>query len=571
MQGARHGARSGQPRAVPDPRRGRARHLVLLGAVAVLDARLAGRDAGAQALLPDRRAGHRLRHHLLLGRPDDDDGPALHEGGAVPRRLHPRPRPRREGRQDVEVEGQRHRSARADRRVRRRCAALHAGGHGGAGPRHQARHRSASRATATSRPSSGTPPLRRDERLRARRRASIPKSAQGDAQPLDRARDRARPRARSPRRSRPTGSTTRRARPIASSGTSSATGISNWPSRCCTGADGAGQGRDAARWPPGCSTRSCKLLHPFMPFITEELWAVTAEGGPARDGLLALAALAGSSTALDDAEAEAEIGWLVDLVTAIRSVRAEMNIPPATQIPLVLVGASAATRARAERWADFMQAAGAPVRHFASPTRAPQGSVQLVVRGEVAALPLEGVIDLAAETRAPREGNGARSTPTSRASTPSSAMPTSSPARRRRWSKASARSAKRPRRAAPRSSKRWSGSKARREETSSLPGIAARVKSAFTRVFRRAMPAHRARWTEREQRTPQPGAAMREFWVAAGLLWLAGVASAADHSGGAAGHFAHSGRSAPVRHRGRHPLRPADRPVRRSRRCRDRS
>ncbi len=71
-------------------RRGRARHLVLLGAVAVLDARLAGRDAGAEALLSDQRAGHRLRHHLLLGRAHDDDGAALHEGSAVPRRLHPR-------------------------------------------------------------------------------------------------------------------------------------------------------------------------------------------------------------------------------------------------------------------------------------------------------------------------------------------------------------------------------------------------------------------------------------------------------------------------------------------------
>ena len=48
--------------------------------------RSAGRtNAGAQALLPDQRARHRLRHHLLLGRPHDDDGPALHEGGAVPR------------------------------------------------------------------------------------------------------------------------------------------------------------------------------------------------------------------------------------------------------------------------------------------------------------------------------------------------------------------------------------------------------------------------------------------------------------------------------------------------------
>ena len=60
-------------------RRGRARHLVLLGAVAVLDARLAGQDAGVEALLSDLGAGHRLRHHLLLGRPHDDDGAAFHE------------------------------------------------------------------------------------------------------------------------------------------------------------------------------------------------------------------------------------------------------------------------------------------------------------------------------------------------------------------------------------------------------------------------------------------------------------------------------------------------------------
>ena len=86
---ARYRRRSGSAaRASPTniaPRRGRARHLVLLGAVAVLDAGLARRDAGAQALLSDQRAGHRLRHHLLLGRADDDDGPALHEGGAVSR------------------------------------------------------------------------------------------------------------------------------------------------------------------------------------------------------------------------------------------------------------------------------------------------------------------------------------------------------------------------------------------------------------------------------------------------------------------------------------------------------
>ena len=46
---------------------------------------------------------------------------------------------------------------------------------------------------------------------------------------------------------------------------------------------------------------------------------------------------------------------MVDLVTAIRSVRAEMNIPPATLTPLVLAGASAETKARAQRWSDVVK------------------------------------------------------------------------------------------------------------------------------------------------------------------------------------------------------------------------
>ncbi len=128
-----------------------------------------------------------------------------------------------------------------------------------------------------------------------------------------------------------------------------------------------------------------------MPFITEELWEVTA--APKRQALLALShwpALEG----LADDKAEAEIGWVIDLVTAIRSVRAEMNITAA--IPLVLAGASAETKARAERWAEFIKRL-ARVSEISSAASAPQGSVQLVVRGEVAALPLKGVIDLDAE------------------------------------------------------------------------------------------------------------------------------------------------------------------------------
>ena len=97
---------------------------------------------------------------------------------------------------------------------------------------------------------------------------------------------------------------------------------------------------------------------------------------------------------LDDPKAEAEIGWVVDRVTAVRSVRAEMNIT--AQMPLVLAGASAETRVRAERWAEFVKRL-ARVAGISFVDAPPQGSVQLVVRGEVAALALKGVVDLDAE------------------------------------------------------------------------------------------------------------------------------------------------------------------------------
>jgi valyl-tRNA synthetase len=165
-----------------------------------------------------------------------------------------------------------------------------------------------------------------------------------------------------------------------------------------------------------------KLLHPFMPFITEELWAVTAK----REELLALTAwsrkvpewtadqlalmsaaspndplvppvlLAPETEDFSDPAAEAEIGWVVDLVTAIRSVRAEMNIPPATLTPLVLAAAPAETRGRAGRWSDVVKRM-ARLSEISFADQAPQGAVQLLVRGEVAALPLKGVIDVAAE------------------------------------------------------------------------------------------------------------------------------------------------------------------------------
>ncbi len=137
-----------------------------------------------------------------------------------------------------------------------------------------------------------------------------------------------------------------------------------------------------------------KLLHPFIPFVSEELWSVTAEGGPVRDNLLALTPWP-APAGLDDEAAAVEIGWVIDLVAAIRSVKAEMNIM-ANEIPLVLAGVSDGTRTRAERWADVIKRL-ARLSSLAFAASPPPGSVQLVVHGEVAALQLKGIIDFPAE------------------------------------------------------------------------------------------------------------------------------------------------------------------------------
>jgi valyl-tRNA synthetase len=140
----------------------------------------------------------------------------------------------------------------------------------------------------------------------------------------------------------------------------------------------------------------CKLLHPFMPFLTEELWAAKGAEGPARDEpLLALAAWPAAGL-LRDGAAEAEIGWVVDLVTEIRSARQETNVPAGAQIPLQLVGASLETRDRADRWGDVLRRL-ARLSDVTFVEAAPRASVQIIVRGETAALPLEGVVDVAAE------------------------------------------------------------------------------------------------------------------------------------------------------------------------------
>jgi valyl-tRNA synthetase len=141
--------------------------------------------------------------------------------------------------------------------------------------------------------------------------------------------------------------------------------------------------------------QALKLLHPFMPFVTEELWTKLApqEG---RDTLLILAPWP-KHRGLENAEADAEIGWLIRLISEVRSVRSEMNVPAGAKVPLVISGAGEETKSRIARHEETIKrlarldsiALGKP----------PQGAVQIVLDEATLALPLAGVIDFGAESK----------------------------------------------------------------------------------------------------------------------------------------------------------------------------
>ena len=138
-----------------------------------------------------------------------------------------------------------------------------------------------------------------------------------------------------------------------------------------------------------------KLLHPFMPFITEELWAHMVEHGEKRQALLCLSAWP-VLDGLVDASVEAEIGWVVGLISEVRSVRTEMKVPAAAKISLVVLGQSKAVAERLGRHEDTIKRL-ARLDAISFAKAAPKGSAQIVLEDATVALPLEGVIDMDAE------------------------------------------------------------------------------------------------------------------------------------------------------------------------------
>ncbi|MBI3676217.1 MAG: valine--tRNA ligase [Proteobacteria bacterium] len=138
------------------------------------------------------------------------------------------------------------------------------------------------------------------------------------------------------------------------------------------------------------------LLHPFIPFITEELWARTAEHAAPRKTLLIESEWPRLPVPKGDDPAHDEMHWVIDLVLGIRSIRAEMNVPAAARIALVLKDAGEATKARLTRNRDVIMTLARLASAHCDET-IPNGSAQFVLGEAVAALPLGDVIDFAKE------------------------------------------------------------------------------------------------------------------------------------------------------------------------------
>jgi valyl-tRNA synthetase len=135
------------------------------------------------------------------------------------------------------------------------------------------------------------------------------------------------------------------------------------------------------------------LLHPIMPFITEDVWEQLAGQSP---GMLITAPWPEFQRDAIDPEASAEMEWVVQAISAIRALRAEMNVPPAARVPLLIKDAEPVAAQRIERHREhFVRLAR--VERFEPVESLPPGGVQAVVEGATLILALGEVVDLPKE------------------------------------------------------------------------------------------------------------------------------------------------------------------------------
>ncbi|MBV0891870.1 valine--tRNA ligase [Paracoccus sp. Z118] len=169
----------------------------------------------------------------------------------------------------------------------------------------------------------------------------------------------------------------------------------------------ADETRQTMRW---VIEQSVTLLHPIMPFVTEEIWALTGE----RAKMLVHGDWPEYGAELIDADADRQMNWVIGLIEAVRSARAQMGVPAGAKLDLIVTEADAAARAA-------LAANGPLIQRLArvnppSDGAAGRGMIAVAAAGASFALPIGDVIDASAETarlekaltRSEKDGQGLR-------------------------------------------------------------------------------------------------------------------------------------------------------------------
>jgi valyl-tRNA synthetase len=134
-----------------------------------------------------------------------------------------------------------------------------------------------------------------------------------------------------------------------------------------------------------------RLIHPIMPFISEQLWS---EFGSGEDMLIKAA---WPRISFGDIAAKEEMNWLIRLISGIRAIRVEVNVPAAARIPVLIGGAEAETVKRLERHRDQILTLARAASIDLVENVPSKGAVQIVIDDSTIALPIADLVDLEQE------------------------------------------------------------------------------------------------------------------------------------------------------------------------------
>jgi len=136
-----------------------------------------------------------------------------------------------------------------------------------------------------------------------------------------------------------------------------------------------------------------KLLHPFMPFVTEELWDKLSEHGPAREGFLMAETWPRFGKGFVSKKAKEEIEWVIEAISEIRSIRSDLGVNAGAKVPMALVRASRTTGKRLERHREVIERM-ARLDSARIEAEVPEGAIATVLGEATLALKIGDLIDV---------------------------------------------------------------------------------------------------------------------------------------------------------------------------------